>query len=179
MAKIVINLLPPEIITQELKKARFYRIQFIGIVIILIMVFLTSLAVALRILQNRNISVAKAQLSEKEERVSGLKDTQASLLLLKNRLAVINKYMGVPSKPSSLYRLIDQLIPVTISVSSVSIGKTGDITLSVLAADSANLDDLINNLIVKDNNKGQISQVSLESLSRGRDGLYRVSLSLK
>src|SRR3989338_7623859 len=107
MAKISINLLPTEIITKELKKANFYRIQLAGIVVILIMVFLASLTVALRILQSRSITEVQAKISETEQQVSDLKDTQAALFLLKDRLTVIDKYLGISSNQSLMYKLID------------------------------------------------------------------------
>ncbi|MCL5784720.1 MAG: hypothetical protein M1142_05200 [Patescibacteria group bacterium] len=178
MAKISINLLPPEIIAQELKKTRFYKIQFVGIGIILVMVFLTSLTLALRILQSRNIEVVQAKLSEGEQRVADLRDTQASLLLLKDRLTVITQYLGVPSKQSSLYKLIDKIIPPSVMVTAVSVNKTGDITFSALVPDPVNLDTLLDNLTNKDDNEDKLGQVSIESLSRGRDGIYRMSLKV-
>lgn len=178
MAKISINLLPPEIISQELKKTRFYKIQFAGIGVILVMVFLTSLTLALQVLQSRNITVVQAKLAEEEQRVSSLKDTQAALLLLKDRLSVIGQYLGVPSNQSSLYKLIEELTPPSVIVTSVSVNKTNDVTFSVLVSNSVNLDNLLDNLTNKDNNKDAFRQVSIESLSRGRDEVYRMSLKV-
>lgn len=178
MAKISINLLPPEALAEEAKKTKFYKIQFAGIAVILIMVFLTSLTLALQILQSRNITVAKAQLAQEEQKVSSLKNTQASLFLLKDRLTVIDQYMGVPSKQSALYRLIEKLVPASVAVNSIIIDKAGDITLSAWVADSAILDDLMNNLFAKDYSENKINQVSIQSLSRGRDGLYRTSFKI-
>ncbi|MBI2337869.1 hypothetical protein HYU95_01685 [Candidatus Daviesbacteria bacterium] len=176
--KISINLLPPETIAEERQKSRFYKIQFIGIAVILIMVFLASLTLALQVLQSRNISVARAQLSEEEQKVVNLKSTQASLLLLKNRLTVINQYLGVSSKSSALYRLIDKLVPPSVVVNSINIDKGGDMTLSALVADSVSLDDLLDSLVSKDDKENKISQVSIQSLGRGRDGQYRISFKI-
>lgn len=176
--KISINLLPPETIAEERKKSRFYKIQFAGIAVILIMVFLASLTLALQILQNRNIAVARAQLSEEEQKVVGLKSTQASLLLLKNRLTVIDQYLGVPSKSSALYRLVDKLIPPSVVVNSINIDKTGEMVLSALVPDSVGLDDLLESLTAESDNENKISQVSIQSLGRGRDGQYRISFKV-
>ena len=179
MAKISINLLPPEIIAREIKNASFYRVQLIGIAVILTMIFLTSLTVALRILQSRNITEVQAQLNQTEEKVSGLKNTQASLLLLKDRLAVIDKYWGVPSRQSAVYQLLDKLIPPTIVVSAVTINKADEVVLLALAPDSTSLDNLLNNLTLREKNEGSIRQISIESLNRGKDGFYRVSFKVK
>ena len=179
MAKISINLLPPEIIARELKEANFYKIQFVGVAVVLMMVFLASLTVALRILQSRNITEAEAKLTQTEQRVTDLKNTQASLFLLKNRLTVIDKYFGVPSKQSSLYQLINKLMPPSVVVNTIDVGKSGEVVLQAVVPDSASLDDLMNNLTVKDYNEGKISQVSVDSLNRGRDGYYRISFKIK
>lgn len=177
--KISINLLPPEIITKELKKANFYKIQFAGIVVILTMVFLASLTVALRILQSRNITVVQANLTQTQQRVSDLKDTQAALFLLKNRLTVIDQYLGVSSKQSSMYKLINKLVPSSVTINAMTIDKAGDVLLLALVPDPVSLDDLINELTAKENNEEKINQVGVESLNRGRDGYYRMSLKIK
>ncbi len=179
MAKILINLLPPEIMVQELKKAKFYKIQFIGIIIVLVMVFLASLTVALLILQNHSISVIQASLAQEEQKVSDLKNTQASLFLLKNRLNVINQYFGTSSQQSSMFRLIDKLIPVSVLINAITIDKNGGVILLATVPDSTILDNLINNLTTQEINEGKISQVSIESLNRGRDGFYRISFKIK
>lgn len=177
--KISINLLPPEIITQELKSKKFYKIQFAGIIIILVMVFLTSLTLALQILQSRNIAIYQARLTQAEDKAAGFKDAQVSLFLLQNRLSVIGKYLGVPSEQASMYELIDKLIPPAIVINAITIDKSGDAIFQALAPDSVSLDSLIDNLTAKDSNQDKIKQVSIESLNRGRDGTYRVSFKVQ
>ena len=177
--KISINLLPPELITKELKKANFYKIQFAGIVVILVMVFLASLTVVLRILQSRSIKTVQARVTQAQQRISDLKDTQVALLLLKSRLGVIVNYLGVSSNQTIMYRLIGNLVPAGVTINSIGVGKTGEVTLTALAPDTPSLDDLINKLTVSESNEERISLVAVDSLNRGRDGLYRVSLTIK
>lgn len=179
MFKITINLLPPEVTAQEQKKTKFYKIQTAGIVVTLTMVFLASLIIALRILQSHNISVAQANFNQAQQKVADLKDTQASLFLLKDRLTVISQYWGVPSKQSDMYSLIDKLIPSSIVISAIIIDKSGEAVFSALAPDSDSLDELIMHLTTKENNDGKINQVSVDSFNRGRDGLYRISFRIK
>ena len=179
MAKISINLLPPEIINKELKKTKFYKIQFVGIAIILTMIFLASLTVALRILQSRNITEVQAKLTQTEQRVSDLKSTQASLFLLKNRLTVIDKYLEVSSQQSSTYKLIEKLIPPSVVVNSITINKSDEAVLLAMVPDAATLDNLVSGFTVKENNEGNNIRVSLESLNRGKDGFYRISFIIK
>lgn len=174
-----INLLPPEIVAVELKRTKFYKVQTAGVVIILTMVFLASLTMALRILQSKNITEVSAQVTQAEQRVTGFKSTQASLILLKDRLKIINEYTGVSSKQSSMYKLIDQLTPSSVSVNAITVNRGGEVIFLALIPDKTNLDELINNLTAKENTEGKISQVAVDSLNRGRDGLYRVSFKVK
>lgn len=179
MPKIAINLLPLEFRATELKAAKFYKIQTIGIVIILLMTFLASLAVALGILQSQNISQIQNQLTLSEGKISGSKNTQGSLFLLKNRLITINQNLGIPSKQAQMYKLITELVPPSVSASSISVDKGGEVLVVASAPDGISLDNLITKLTSKESNQDKISQVSLESINRGKDGIYRVSLKIK
>lgn len=179
MAKISINLLPVEVRLKELKRAKFYKIQFIGVALILCLLFLTSLTFALQILQNRNVGFYKARLTLAEEKVSNFKDTQASLVVLKDRITVIDKYLGVPSKQSEMYLLINKLVPQSVEINAITVSKEGEVSFLALAPDFVSLDTLVNNLSLSEKNDEKISQVSIESLGRSKDGLYRVSLKVK
>jgi len=177
--RIAINLLPPEIRAQEVKKAKFYKIQFAGVAVILVMVFLSSLTVVLRILQSRNIAEVQANLNQTQQRISDLKNTEASLFLLKNRLTVISQYLGVSTKQSSMYKLMDKLVPPSIIINAINIDRKGDTVFMAVAPDPLSLDTLIESLISKESNEEMVKNISLESLNRGRDGFYRISFTIK
>ena len=179
MAKITINLLPLEFREQDLKNAKFYKIQFAGVITILIMIFLASLTVALRILQSQSISQIQNQLSQSEQRISSLKSTQAYLFLIKGRLTTINQYLGSPSLQSQNYKIINKLLPPSVSVSSMSIDRGGEISISAYAPDGNSVDSLITNLVSKEINEDKITKVSLENINRGKDGIYRLSLRIR
>lgn len=179
MAKIAINLLPIEFKQEEIKRSKFAKVQMVGMMIILVMTFMTSLTVALRILQSQSIRQVQTRLTQAEEMVSELKGTQGSLILLKNRLGTINQYLGKSSKQSEIYKLIDSTAPQSISVTSISIDQTGSVSMVALARDATSLENFIQGLTSKDTNQEKISQVSVESLNRGRDGIYRVNFKIK
>lgn len=179
MERLSIDLLPLEFKTEEAKRAKFYKIQTIGVITILIMVFFSSLTIALRVLQSQEISKVKNDLSQNEQKVTDLKTSQAQLVLLKNRLTAINQYFGVPSKQVEMYNLIEKLLPFEVSISSIAVDKSGDVLLLALSSSSDSIDQFISNLISPDKNEDKISEVSVESLSRGRDGVYRLSFKVK
>ncbi len=179
MPVISINLLPTEFKSEEIKRAKFYKIQAAGVSIVLLMIFLATLTVVLRVLQSNNISQYQARLARNEQKVSQFKNTQASLLLLKNRLTAINQYLGIPSGQTQMYKLVAGLLPASVLVSSFSIDSLGQVTILATAADGASLDSLISNLTSKESNQGKISQVSLETIGRGKDGVFRVTFKIK
>lgn len=179
MAKVSINLLPYEFRAEEIKRARFYRIQAIGLAIIILMVFLSASVVALRFFQSQYLVRIQSQLEASQERVEALKDIQGSLLLLKNRLTTVSKYLEAPSEKVSMYKLIHRLLPASASINSVSIDKGGGVFVIAAVPDGLTLDQIISNLTSKQTNEDKIKEVSLENLSRGKDGLYRINFKVK
>lgn len=179
MTRISINLLPPEIIAEESKNSTFYKIQFLGVFIILVLIFLTSLTLALQILQKRSLVTAQAKLLESEQKIEGLKNTQISLFILKNRMTVISQYLGVASKQSAIYKLINKLIPSSVAINAVSIDKSGTVILSAIISDRESLDQMLGSFTDKEMNDNQFAQVSVDSLNRGKDGVYRVGIKIK
>lgn len=177
--KIAINLLPLEFREQDLKNAKFYKVQVVGVATILLMIFLASLTVALRILQSQNISQIQNKKNLAEQKISDLKNTQASLFVLKNRLTTINQYLDTPSSQAQIYKIITKLMPSSVSLNSLSISNSSEVLILVTAPDGDSLDNLIANLTDQASNEGKISQVSIENINRGRDSIYRLSLKIK
>lgn len=178
MEKISINLLPVEFTQEEVKKSKFYKVQAISISIILILIFLSILTISLRIFQSNRIKIAQLEVAEAENRVTSKSLRQAQLLLLKNRLSAIQNYLGVSSKQAEMYTLVHNLLPSALDISSVSVGREGGVLVSALATDANTLDRIFTDLLNKEKNENKISKVSIESLNRGRDGLYRVNFTV-
>lgn len=177
--KVSINLLPAEFTAEELKRSKFYQVQIIGIAAILLMIFLSSLTVALRILQSQDIKGVQGRVVGAEEKITELKGTQASLIFLKNRLTILQKYLGTQSKTVSLYQFLTNQIPKFVSLDSISVDKTGNMLILLHFQEIQEFDSLLAGLLDPEKNEGKIKAVSLESLSRGRDRLFRVNLKVE
>lgn len=177
--KVSINLLPAEFTAEELKRTKFYKVQMIGIAAVLLMIFLSSLTVSLRILQSRSIQAVEDRVLGAEEKITDLKDKQASLIFLKNRLAILRQYLGTESKTVSLYQFLTNQIPKSASLNSISVDKEGNMLMLLHFQDIQEFDLLLAGLLDSEKNEGKIKAVSLDSLSRGRDGLFRVSLKVE
>lgn len=179
MEQIHINLLPQEFTLEKSKRVRFLKIQVLGVAILLFFVFLSSLTVALRILQSRNINLIQSQLGIIEQRITEDQGKQASLLIVKDRLTTINQYLEIPSSQATIYRLIIGLLPPGVAVSSMTVDKGGAISLSAAIADVETLGEMITALLSPEQNEDKIVNVEIENLSRGRDGIFRIGLNVK
>lgn len=179
MVKVAINLLPAEFTQERVKSAKFYKIQALGIGLILVVVFLSSFTVALGMLQSRRVEEAKDQLGGAEQRVTLYKNKEVTLMALKNRLKVIDQYSGASSLQVSMFNLLNAILPQSLAVNNLSISRTGEISISAVAQSSALLDEIISDFTNKNKNQGKVESVSIESLSRSRDGVYRVDFKIK
>lgn len=179
MAKIAIDLLPIEFKQQDVRNSRFLKVQTVGVIVILFVIFLASLTVALRVLQSQNISRIQSNLTRSEQKVSGLKDTQDSLHVLKDRVTTINQYLGTPSEQTQIFNIVTKLLPQSGILNSLSVSHANEVLILVSLPDGNSIDVLISRLTSSQYNEGRITQVEVENINRGRDGVYRVSLKIK
>lgn len=173
-----INLLPGEFLASQKEYQKFHKIQIVCILIILTLAFLASLTVALRVFQTQRVNAAQTLLDEYTNKVGSFKETEAQLLILKNRLSTIGTLTGSPSKQRQMYNLINQLLPAQIVVNSMNVDSNGNVTVAVIAQDVNSLQLLLDNLLSPESNEGLVSKVEVENLTRSRDGFLRVGLKI-
>lgn len=178
MAKLSINLLPAEYANIYSSNVRFQKIQRIGIGILILLIFLSSLTFALSLLQNSNILQANTNLQAAENAVSQFKFQEESLVLLKDRLNNLQRISSTPSRSNIMYNLINILMPVSLTPTLIVTDTFGNISLTVVTINSTDVDNFILTLINPQKNQGLVSKVDIESLSRGKDGVYRVNLKI-
>ena len=179
MSLISINLLPSEFISEQAKKGKFYKVQSLGIAALLLMFFLSSLTVSLRILQGQRIKQVEDQLNGVLQKINGAKTKQDFLVNLKSRLTVIDQYSSTKSKQASLYSFIEKTVPKDLTINSLSIDRSGNVYLSLVAPDVEIMDKVMNSFVDSRQSGGIIKQVAIESLNRSRDGVYRFTVKLK
>lgn len=176
--KTSINLLPAEYRRENLKQQRFNKIQSIGIFALLTLIFLSSTTFALSLLQNTNIINADNQLKVAEDNVTKYKPKEASLVILKDRLNTLDSLLKAPSKQRSIYNLVTSLLPPSLVPSLIVTDTSGNISLTLSTTDSISLDNFITILTDPETNENKIAKVQIDSLSRGKDGVYRASLKM-
>ena len=176
--KFSINLLPAEYAVAYSSNVRFQKIQRIGIGILILLIFLSSLTFALSIFQNSNILQANNSLQAAESVVSQFKSQEESLVLLKDRLNNLQRISSTPSRSNIMYNLINVLMPASLTPTLIVTDTFGNNSLTVVTTNSTDVDNFILTLIDPQKNQGLISKVNVESLSRGKDGVYRVNLKI-
>ena len=172
-----INLRPIENTTDRLANQRRKFVQTISLITLLTLFFMASLVVTLRILQSQNLKNVTTQSLEQENKISSLRDRESTLVLLKDRLNLISKLTANPSKQKQIYDLIVNKIPPSVNVSSIILDGSSNLSLSASTADFHSLNTLFSALS-EDQTFKEISGINVESLSRGKDGLFRISLKL-
>lgn len=176
MNSISINLLPPETALNLKHQKKFRGIQRISTVALLIMVFLASVTIPLRIMQDKNFRNIDAAAKSQVQTIEQLKTKEISLTVLKNRLSLITKVSKDPKVQSNAYNLVNELTS-NLAIGSIQIDKNGTAAITINFADANSLDTFLNNVTNKiASNK--LSQVSVDSLGRGPDGVYRADFKL-
>lgn len=178
MTKLSINLLPIEYAQVYASNERFRKIQSVGIGILVLLVFLSSATFVLSLLQNSNVIQAQTNLQAAASTVSQFKSQEESLVLFKDRLNNLQKISSTPSQSRTMYNLINTLMPASLVPTLIVTDTSGNISLSLATTNSDDVDNFITTLIDPHNNQGLVSKVDIESLSRGRDGIYRVNLKI-
>ncbi len=173
METININLLPIEDALKQKKAGRFRLIQGVSVFLLLILIFLASVGFILRFLQSQDIGRISRQVDLAQDQVSGLKDKEAALFVLKNRLTAIGQIIKIPGRQAEIYDLAVGKMPQSVSIASVGIDKNGNITQSLIIPDGVTLDNILSRYMEK------ASKIEVESMSRGRDGVYRVNLKIQ
>lgn len=173
MATININLLPFEDAIRQKKEGRFKIIQRISIFLLISLIFLATAGFITLYLQKQNINKVESQAYSAEQDVASLKDKEAALFVLKNRLVTINQLLKVPGQQADIYEMVVQNLPRSVSIASVVIDKNGNIIQSLVVPDGATLDSILDSYLAK------ATKIDVESLSRGRDSVYRVNLKIQ
>lgn len=176
---VSLNLLPPEVLRDQIKSKKFYQVQLLGTSTILALVFLSSLTFALGILQTRNIKQVQASLSEAENQVSAYKDVEAKLAIVKNRLNIISQFSNLPSPQRESYEVIVNALPDSVAISSFNVNPSANILVTLASQNSAAVDEVFNKILSGEEEYKFVKRVSIDSLNRGRDGLYRATLKFE
>lgn len=177
MDKLSINLLPLELLAKQRQSGKVILINRISIGLLLALILLTSVLIALRLLQGNGLKDLNDNLALIEGRIQELKDKEIYVLALKYRLGSIEKLSQDPKKVA-VFNLIISLSPQDVTISQVNVDKTSTVSLTLSSFSLEAIDQLIKNLARKEMTSDLISRLDLESFARGKDGLFRLAIKV-
>lgn len=178
MDKLKINLIPPEIKEQAKKEAKRTLMVRISIGLLGVLIVFTAIILVVIVFQNVTLQALTKQLDEEKSRISGLREKEAVVFFLKNRIDTINKYSNGFYTQEETFALITKLVPPEISVSFLQIDKTQTVSVQGDTQTADSLEVLFNNLMNPAQNEGKITAVSVESLSRSQSGTISFDLKI-
>lgn len=178
MKTFSVNLLPAEIILQRKQNVRLTLINRISIVALIVMIFATSAALTLRLIQSRALDKEKKDLVYAEGKITSLKDSEGGILILKQRLSKIQTLSSEDLKRKAIFNLIIYLTPVEIEISEIVVDRRGNVVATLSTPSLPAFTTLVDNLGNKEKSMSLIQSVNLENMSYSRDTLYRFSLRI-
>lgn len=177
-SKLSVNLLPPEILLQRKQSFKLSLANKLSIVLLVTLVFFSSVTLAFRLIQNAQKETAENNLVLAETRMSGLKPREEEAILLKGRLASIEKLLGGDVKRKAIFNLVVYLALPDMQISEAAVDSQGNMSISMVSQTIESFDNFLSNLSSQEKNFGMVQKVHLESLSMGRDAAYRFALKI-
>ncbi|KKS13488.1 hypothetical protein A2617_00600 [Candidatus Daviesbacteria bacterium RIFOXYD1_FULL_41_10] len=174
----LINLLPPEIILRRKQGAKLSFINRLSVILLISLVFCTSLIIALRLSQTMELTKMEEQIALAEDKVSRLQGAEGQMILLKDRLDKIKSLSGGDDKRRGMFNALVYFTPSDIQISDLSVDKGGGATITFLSPNLSSLETFLQDLANKEKVGEIIKQINLGSLSLGRDSVFRVSLKV-
>lgn len=176
MDKLKINLIPPEIKEKAKKASKRSLVIRVSIGLLGLLILLTSGILSVIIFQSVTLQSLNSNLEQEKAKVANLKDREAVVYFLKNRIDTINKFSATRYSQSEIFELITSLYPEGLNVLSLQIDRSKKVQLQAETSSTKSLDDFFQNLTNPKVNEGKIASVSVEGLNRGQSGVIRFNL---
>lgn len=178
MDKIKLNLLPPEIKEQAKKASKQALVNKISIGLLGVLVLGTSSILAIVIFQAASLNNLNSDIEKEKGRIGQLRENEAVVRLLKNRIDTVNLFDKKSYKQAQVYDLITKLLPQGINVSILKIVNNPKVVLQAETNNTVALQNLMDNLADPKKTEGKITLVTVESLSKNLNGRISFELSI-
>lgn len=179
MDKLKINLIPPEIKEKAKKAAKSAVVVRLSVGLLGVLILITAGILAVIIYQSVTVQALNSDIEKEKEALVPLKDKEAVVFFLKNRIDTINKFAATQNTQNELFEIITGLLPEGVSLLVLQINKSDQVVLQGETNSSISLDNFFNNLTDPQTHDGKVASVSVESLNKGQTGVIRFSLLLK
>lgn len=178
MSSTSINLLPPEVLLERRQSSKLSLVNKLSVGAMVLLVFITSATLVLRLSQNLALKEAKEGLVYAQGKVTDLKDKEGQFVLLKQRLAEIQQLTGGDAKKKAVLSLLISLSPPEVYISDFILDNRGAITMTMESSSLITIDRFITNLSSPEKNLNLISRVDLDNLALGKSNIYSFSLKI-
>lgn len=178
MPAILVNLLPPEIILRRQHNVKLLFINHLSIAVLIILVFFTSLTLTIRVAQKAEIEKTNQDVALAQEKVSAQSIKEGQVITLKSRLASINEISKNDSLRIKMLEMLINLIPPGAAISELSVDKKGLVNISLSSTSLDILETFISDLSNEEKNGGLAKQISMETMSLGKDARYYAVLHI-
>lgn len=178
MGKILINLLPVELAEVAKEQKKKLRITKVSIGIIIVMILITSIVFAYRIIQSGTNEKIASNINAAREKINSYKQQEELLTVLKNRIDGITGLISKESIQAQAFNLIYALNPPQVKIVNLSIDKSGRVQMTGETTDIERLRFFFDNLTDPKKHEGKIAAVSIEGLSRASSGKIKFDLSI-
>lgn len=179
MDKLKINLIPPEIKERAKKQQKKARVIKVSVGILVVLIVITIALIGGVVLQNGKLQSLNNELEQQRTQISQLKDNEATIFFLKNRIDTINQYDRNKYPQGEVFELMRKLIPPGINMTYLQVNKTETVSFQGDTVSSAALELFFNNLMNPAKNEGRIAGVSVDSLSKTQAGSIVFDLKIK
>ncbi len=178
MDKLKINLIPPEIKEKAKKDAKRSVINRASIGLLGVLILVTSGVLLVSIYQSVTLQGLNTGIEQEKAEVTALKEKEAVVFFLKNRIDSINKFGLTQYTQTELFSMITGLFPEGVNLISLQIDKSDKVLIQAETKVTNALDVFFNRLTDPTTNDDKISSVSVDSLSKSQNGIIRFSLTL-
>ena len=178
MDKLKINLIPPEVKEKAKKEAKRTVISRVSVGLLGGLILLTSGVLSMTVYQSVSLRNLNSEIDQEKTKISALKENEAVIFFLKNRIDSVNTFAPTQYTQSELFDLITSLFPEGVGLTSLQIDKSNKVVLQGETGDTDSLDTFFGLLKDPNSNEGKISSILVDSLSKNPEGVIRFSLTL-
>lgn len=180
MAKISINLLPPELEAAKHQKNRFSRTLKLSIIFLAVVIGIATVVLSFRLSQNVILSNVNKDLEKAKTTLNLPENNQKEgvALTLKGRLDSIGSLLAQETFSSYAYNLLSSLAPVDVTLNSITIDSKGAVKITAETNNLSSLETFLNQILDPSLNQKKITVISIDGLSRSKTESYRTDLSI-
>jgi hypothetical protein len=172
-----INLLPIEVIQQQKQKSKQNLANRFSVGMLVFLVFMTGIVFALRLMQDSSAQNVEDNIAHAQNEIGSLQEREGMLVSLKTKLGSIQGLVNGDSKSVMFSSVLNQS-PQDLKLAVLSVEKSGILMISLSSLSVSSIETFLTHLQDPNMVAFKISKIDVDSFSKGKDGVYRVTLKI-